>query len=247
MENGYKNELRILQTELVKLQNWVQNTNQRILIIFEGRDAAGKGGAIRRFTRYLNPRSIRVVAMPKPTEYERGQWFFQRYIAELPGAGEIVFFDRSWYNRAVVEPVMGFCTTDQYKTFLRQVPELEYMIYEEGIIFIKLWFSIEIETQKHRLQARSSNPLKQWKLSTLDMEAQKKWDEFTEYKELMFEKTHREYSPWVIIKGNDKQKARVESMRYVLSKINYDGKDLENISFAYDPEVIQTYNINRSE
>lgn len=241
MENKYKHELRELQKELVKLQTWTQKKNKRILIIFEGRDTAGKGGAIRRFTRYLNPRTMRVVALPKPTEKERGQWYFQRYIAELPAPGEIVFFDRSWYNRSVIEPVMGFCTKTEYERFLRQVPEVEFMLSEDGIILIKLWFSIEIGEQKKRLDERSLNPLKQWKLSTMDMEAQRKWHEFTRYKERMFEITHRDYSPWVIIKGNDKQKARVESIRYVLSKINYKGKDYKHISFECDPQVLQIY------
>jgi len=245
MITNYKDELRALQTELVKMQKWVHKKNQRIVILFEGRDTAGKGGAIRRFTRYLNPRAMRIVALPKPTEYEKGQWYFQRYIAELPSAGELVFFDRSWYNRAVVEPVMEFCTQKEYERFLRQVPEFEYMLHEEGIILIKLWFSIKIEEQKYRLKERAENPLKQWKLSTTDMEAQRKWQEFTRYKEIMFEKTHRDYSPWIIIKGNDKQKARLESIRYVLSKIDYAGKAFKDISFECDPAVLKIYNLLR--
>lgn len=240
MVTNYKDELRNLQKELVKLQNWTQATQQRILIIFEGRDTAGKGGAIRRFTRYLNPRAIRIVALPKPTEYERGQWFFQRYVAELPGPGEIVFFDRSWYNRAVIEPVMGFCTKEEYQRFLKQVPEFEYMLHEEGIILIKLWFSIDIEEQKRRLTERSKNLLKQWKLSTTDMDAQRKWHYFTRHKEIMFEQTHKDYSPWIIIKGNDKQQARIESIRYVLSQINYSHKSKE-LSFQCNPEVLERY------
>ncbi|MFC1761648.1 polyphosphate kinase 2 [Planctomycetota bacterium] len=240
MADDYKNELKDLQRELVKLQNWVQKQKKRVLIILEGRDTAGKGGAIRRFTRYLNPRAMRVVALPKPTGYEQGQWFFQRYIQELPSAGEIVFFDRSWYNRAVVEPVMGFCTKEEHERFLRQVPELEYMLYEDGILMIKLWFSIDIKEQKKRLEERTHNLLKQWKLSTTDVEAQKKWHEFTRYKEKMFERTHRGHSPWVIVKGNDKQNARLESIRYVLSKINYTGK-AKGLSFECDPEILQVY------
>jgi polyphosphate kinase 2 len=241
METEYKTELRKLQTELVKLQKWVQKEKRRIVIIFEGRDSAGKGGAIRRFVRYLNPRAMRVVALPKPTEYEKGQWFLQRYIAELPSAGEIVFFDRSWYNRAVVEPVMGFCDKEEYSRFMRQIPEFEYMLYEEGIILLKMWFSIDIAEQKKRMRERAENPLKQWKLSTTDMEAQRKWHEYTRFKEKMFEKTNRDFCPWVIIKGNDKQKARLESIRYVLSQIEYKGKDRKNNSFECDPEVIQIY------
>ncbi|MCB0276424.1 MAG: polyphosphate kinase 2 [Calditrichaeota bacterium] len=239
--DSYKKELRQLQEELVKLQNWVQQTNQRILIIFEGRDAAGKGGAIRRFTRFLNPRAMRVVALPKPTDHQRGQWFFQRYIKELPGPGEIIFFDRSWYNRAVVEPVMGFCSRDEYERFLAQVPQVERLLFEDGIKLFKLWFSIDISVQKNRLSDRANNPLKQWKLSTTDMEAQRKWHDFTRYKENMFKHTHRDFSPWVIIKGNDKQKARLESMRYVLSQIDYEGKDTAAVSFVWDPKILQLY------
>jgi polyphosphate kinase len=241
MAENYKNELRDLQRQLVKLQNWVQKHKKRVLIILEGRDTAGKGGAIRRFTRYLNPRAMRVVALPKPTNYEKGQWFFQRYIEELPSAGEIVFFDRSWYNRAVVEPVMGFCTKEEHERFLRQVPELEYMLYEDGILMIKIWFSIDIKEQKKRLEERTHNLLKQWKLSTTDVEAQRKWHEFTRYKEKMFERTHRGHSPWVIVKGNDKQKARLESIRYVLSQISYSGKATKGISFECDPDTLQVY------
>ena len=241
MAENYSEELQQLQVELVKMQKWVQNKHKRIVVLFEGRDSAGKGGSIRRYARYLNPRAMRVVALPKPTDYEKGQWFFQRYIAELPSKGEIVFFDRSWYNRAVVEPVMGFCTTEEYKRFLRQVPKFEYFLHEEGIILIKLWFSIDIDEQKKRLDDRAKNPLKQWKLSTIDLKAQKHWNDFTRYKERMFEHTHSDFSPWVIIKGNDKKKARMESMRYVLSQIDYGDKDTKHISFECDPEVLQVY------
>lgn len=241
MADNYKNELRKLQVELVKLQEWVQKHNKRVLIILEGRDTAGKGGAIRRFTRYLNPRAMRVVALPKPTEHERGQWYFQRYVQHLPSAGEIVFFDRSWYNRAVVEPVMGFCNKDQYERFMEQVPEFEHMLHEDGIVIIKLWFSIDIKEQKKRLEERTHNPLKQWKLSTTDVEAQQKWHEFTRYKEKMFARTHRPHSPWVIIKGNNKQKARLESIRYVLSQVKYSGKATKAVSFQCDPDILALY------
>ena len=241
MSSQYKNELQRLQVELVKMQKWVQKEQQRIVVLFEGRDSAGKGGAIRRFARYLNPRAMRVVALPKPTDYEKGQWFFQRYIAELPSAGEILFFDRSWYNRAVVEPVMGFCTKKEYERFLQQVPLFERFLYDEGIKLIKLWFSIDPDEQKKRLDDRARNPLKQWKLSTTDLEAQTHWHEFTRYKEAMFERTDTDYSPWIIIKGNDKQRARVESMRYVLSQLDYKGKDKKNVSFECDPEILLTY------
>lgn len=241
---SYKSELRDLQIELVKLQKWVQLKNKRLLIIFEGRDSAGKGGAIRRFARYLNPRAVRVVAMPKPTDYEKGQWFFQRYVAELPSAGEIVFFDRSWYNRAVVEPVMNFCTKKEYELFLTQVIQVEKMLVDDGLMIFKLWFSINIDEQNKRLAERNHNPLKQWKLSTIDMEAQKKWDEFTKYKERMFERTHTNYCPWIIIKGNNKQTARIESMKYVLSQIKYSDKNVKSISYVNDPEILQVYNKN---
>jgi len=237
----YKNELRKLQIELVKLQKWVQEEKKRILIIFEGRDSAGKGGAIRRFTRFLNPRAMRIVALPKPTEYEKGQWFFQRYIAELPSAGEMVFFDRSWYNRAVVEPVMKFCTKKQYEMFLSQVVQIEQMLTDDGLIIFKFWFSIDINEQKRRLRERNENLLKQWKLSTVDVEAQKKWSQFTEYKKRMFENTHTESNPWIIIKGNNKQYARIESIRYVLSKIDYTNKLKERNLFKLNPQIIGVY------
>ena len=244
MENyplAYEATLEKLQIELVRLQRWVQENQKRVLLIFEGRDTAGKGGAIFRFTQYLNPRAMRVVALPKPTELEKGQWYFQRYIKELPNPGEIVFFDRSWYNRAVVEPVMGFCTEEQYELFLHQVPMVEKMLVEDDILLTKFWFSIDIEEQKKRLIARQTNPLKQWKISTIDMEAQKKWHEFTVHKDKMFSATHRTYSPWVIIKGNSKEKARLEAMKYVLRTINY--RDKEEISdlLAPDPTIITPY------
>jgi polyphosphate kinase 2 len=240
-KDSYKNELRKLQTELVKLQKWVQNKNQRVLIIFEGRDTAGKGGAIRRFTRFLNPRTARVVALPKPTDYEKGQWYFQRYIIELPSAGEIVFFDRSWYNRAVVEPTMGFCSKTEYERFLVQVPSFEKLLSDDGIMIFKFWFSIDIKEQKHRLIDRKVNPLKQWKLSTVDIEAQQKWHLFTKHKEIMFERTHTDYSPWIIINGNDKRKARLESIKYVLANINYEGKSRSKYLFESNNSILRLY------
>ncbi|MBC2606625.1 polyphosphate kinase 2 [Pelagicoccus albus] len=220
----YQAELKNLQRELVLLQQHVANNNKRLLIIFEGRDAAGKGGAIRHFTRHLNPRAMRVIALPKPTEKEMGQWFFQRYFLGLPNPGEIIFFDRSWYNRAVVEPVMGFCTPDQYEEFMMQVNDIERMLINDGIQIIKFWFSINRGAQKDRFEARKSDILKQWKLSTVDALAQEKWDEFTYYKEQMFERTHTMKSPWVIVNGNNKPRARLESIRYVLSQSEYDRK-----------------------
>lgn len=226
---------------MVKLQRWAEDKNRRIAIIFEGRDAAGKGGSIRRFMEHLNPRAMRVVALPKPTEEETGQWYFQRYAKQLPNRGEIVFFDRSWYNRAVVEPVNGFCTTEQYKQFMRQVPEFEHMLYEDGITVIKFWFSISKDEQLKRFQSRKKNPLKQWKLNPIDSKAQELWDKYKHYKELMFSKTHTTFSPWVIVKANNKRKARLESMRYVLSAIDYDVKDDSEISLFPDPNVVMRF------
>ena len=228
-----------LQTEMVRMQNWLIETNNRLIIICEGRDSAGKGGAIMRFIRYINPRHYRVIALNKPTQPERGQWYFQRYIKHFPSPGEIVFFDRSWYNRAVVEPVMGFCTQEQYDKFIKQVVQFENMIVEDGIFLFKLWFSINKEEQKVRLEERKVNPLINWKLSTVDMQAQMKWDEFTSYKEKMFEKTATPTSPWVIINGNNKDVARKEAMRFVLANINYAQKGLTKAKLDYDPEIIQ--------
>lgn len=237
----YEHELRQLQVELVKFQRWVQSTGARIAILVEGRDAAGKGGTIRRFTEHLNPRAMRVVALPKPTDEERGQWYFQRYIRQLPNKGEIVFFDRSWYNRAVVEPVMGFCTKKEHQRFLQQVPEFEHMLYEDGVTIIKFWFSISKEEQAKRFEARRQNPLKQWKLSPVDEKAQELWDAYTHSKEEMFSKTHTTYSPWIIVKANDKQAARLESLRYVLNLLPYKGKEEAEIRLTPDPNVITRF------
>jgi polyphosphate kinase 2 len=237
----YEYELESLQIELVKLQRWVQENGKRVAILFEGRDAAGKGGTIRRFIEHLNPRAMRVVALPKPTEEETGQWYFQRYMKQLPNAGEIVFFDRSWYNRAVVEPVNGFCTKDQYDRFMQQVPEFEHMLFEDGIALVKFWFSISREVQFARFTSRGNNPLKQWKLSPLDGKAQELWDSYTKYKEVMFSRTHTSFSPWIIVKANNKRRARLESMRYVLSVIDYAGKDNARISLFPDPNVITRF------
>lgn len=237
----YQTELLKLQTELVDLQQWVAKHKKRVCIIFEGRDAAGKGGAIRRFTEHMNPRSMRVVALTKPTESEKGQWYFRRYIKELPEPGEIVFFDRSWYNRAVVEPVMGFCTESQYNKFMVQVPEFEHMLYEDGVVIIKFWFSISKEEQLKRFNSRLANPLKQWKLSPVDKEGQKRWNLYTTYKEQMFSKTHTSFSPWIIIKTNNKKEARLESIRYVLSQFEYSRKDRSKNAILPDPNVAQRY------
>ena len=237
----YEEDLEKLQIELVKFQRWVQNENRRVAILFEGRDAAGKGGSIRRFIEHLNPRATRVVALPKPTAEETGQWYFQRYVKQLPNEGEIVFFDRSWYNRAVVEPVMGFCSDEQYKRYMRQVPEFEHMLYEDGITLIKFWFSISKKEQLKRFTSRKGNPLKQWKLSPIDAKAQDLWDKYTHYKELMFSKTHTTFSPWIIVRANTKKTARLESIRHVLAQAAYDGKEEALTSLIPDPNTIQRF------
>ncbi|NNC70269.1 MAG: polyphosphate kinase 2 [Flavobacteriaceae bacterium] len=236
----YEKELKLLQIELVKLQQWITKNKKRVAVIFEGRDAAGKGGSIRRFTEHLSPRASRTVALNKPTEIEKGQWYFQRYIKELPNPGEIVFFDRSWYNRAVVEPVMGFCTEDQYYKYMLQVPDFEHMLYEDGVHVIKFWLSISKEIQLERFNARIGNPLKRWKFSPVDKKGQEYWDRYTMYKEQMFSKTHTTYSPWMIVKANDKKIARLESIRYVLSQFNYDGKGTST-TLLPDPNIIMRY------
>ena len=236
----YRNLLR-LQMELIKLQHWVEATGAKILIICEGRDSAGKGGVIKRITQRLNPRVARVVALPKPSEREQTQWYFQRYISLLPKAGEIVFFDRSWYNRAVVEPVMDFCTDKEYNEFLVQVPEFEHMLYEDGLIIIKFWLSISKEEQLKRFNARNENPLKRWKFSPVDKKGQELWDTYTQYKEEMFSKTHTSYSPWMLIKTNNKKTARLEAMRYVLSMFDYEGKKDSETTLTPDPNVVMRY------
>ncbi len=238
---NYEIELKELQSELVKLQKWIVKKKLRVAIIFEGRDAAGKGGAIKRFKEHLIPRSMRVVALTKPTEDEQGQWYFRRYIKELPNPGEIILFDRSWYNRGVVEPVMDFCNEQQYDQFMAQVTELEHMLYEDGIVLIKFWFSISQEEQKKRIFARRNNPVKRWKFSAIDEKGLKLWDAYTHYRELMFNKTHSDFSPWIIVKTNDKKIARLESIRYVLSKFDYDGKNDSKVSLFINPNVVSRY------
>lgn len=237
----YEKELLLLQAELVNLQHWVVKNNRRVCIIFEGRDAAGKGGAIRRMAEHLNPRALRIVALTKPTKVEKGQWYFRRYIKELPNPGELVFFDRSWYNRAVLEPVMEFCNDEEYNKFMIQVPEFEHMLYEDGVHLIKLWFSISKKEQLKRFNSRLTNPLKRWKFSSVDMEGQKKWDNFTFYKDQMFVKTHTSFSPWIIIKTNNKKEARLESIRYVLSRFNYDSKKDPQTTLMPDPNIVLRY------
>lgn len=237
----YEKELQRLQIELVKMQRHISKHKMRVAILFEGRDASGKGGTIRRFVEHLNPRSMRVVALAKPTEVETGQWYFQRYIREIPNPGEMVFFDRSWYNRAVVEPVMGFCTPQKYDKFMHQVPEFEHMLYESGVIIIKFWFSVSKEMQAKRFNSRINEPLKQWKISPVDLKALGMWDKYTFYKDAMFSRTHTTYCPWVIVKSDNKKRARLESIRYVLSSIDYEGKEEAGSLINPDPTVVSRY------
>ena len=238
---NYQEQLFKLQAELVNLQKWVTKNKKRVCIIFEGRDAAGKGGSIRRMTEHLNPRARRVVALSKPTEVEQGQWYFRRYIKEMPNPGELVFFDRSWYNRAVVEPVMGFCTQEQYNKFMIQVSEFEQMLNEDGIILIKFWFSVTKDEQLRRFKSRLHSPLKKWKFSQVDQEGQNKWDIYTHYKDQMFANTHTAFSPWIIIKTNNKKEARLESLRYLLSRFEYEGKGNAGTTLLTDPNIVQRY------
>ncbi|MBT4706037.1 MAG: polyphosphate kinase 2 [Flavobacteriales bacterium] len=237
----YEAELKILQEQLVNLQQHIQTNGLRVAILFEGRDAAGKGGSIKRFMEHLNPRLARVVALSKPTAVERGQWYFRRYIKEMPNPGEIVFFDRSWYNRAVVEPVMGFCSEQQYSQFMVQVPEFEHMLAEDGIKVIKFWFSISKSEQNERFEARLNNPLKVWKFSPVDRKGQELWESYTHYKQLMFARTHTTFCPWIIVKGNTKRQARLESMRYVISQFRFDDKQAANPMLLPDPNIVMRY------
>ncbi len=234
---NYEAQKYELQVELLKLQKWVKDSGQKIVIIFEGRDAAGKGGTIKRFMEHLNPRGAKVVALEKPTEQEAGQWYFQRYVQHLPTKGEIVLFDRSWYNRAGVERVMGFCTEDQYNDFMRQVPEFEKHLISSGIHLIKFWFSVSREEQRRRFAEREAHPLKQWKLSPIDKASLDKWDDYTLAKETMFFNTDSAESPWIVIKSTDKKRARLNAMRYVLSKLPYDNKDPKVVG-TVDPLIV---------
>ena len=217
---AYEKELKQLQEKLLKIQTKVIQEDKRVLIIFEGRDAAGKGGTISRITEFLNPKKYRVEALPKPTEIEVGQWYFQRYFKELPNAGEIVFFDRSWYNRAVVEPVFGFCTEDQYNRFLKQVSEVEQLLQEDGIILIKIFLSISKDEQAERLQERKENEMKQWKLGALDQKAQELWEVYTNYIDKMFQETGTKDSPWIEIETDDKKSARIVAMKSIIAQLN---------------------------
>jgi polyphosphate kinase len=228
---------RPLQVELVKLQNWVKSTGQRIVIVFEGRDAAGKGGTIKRFTEHLNPRGATVVALVKPTERERSQWYFQRYVPHLPGAGEIVMFDRSWYNRAGVERVMDFATDQEYWEFMREAPDFERMLVRSGLHLTKFWFSVTAGEQRTRFIIRRIDPVRQWKLSPMDIESLDKWNDYTAAKEAMFHYTDNEWAPWTVVKSNDKKRARLEAIKHVLRKFDYDDRNDDAIGKP-DPLLI---------
>lgn len=240
-EGFYDTEYIHLQNELVNLQEWVVNNNEKVIILFEGRDTAGKGGAIMRFVRFLNPRHMRIVALNKPTEIEKNQWYFQRYIEQLPRPGEIVFFDRSWYNRAVVEPVMGFCSEIEYNHFMNQVNWLEDTWISEGYRIVKFWFSIASDEQQRRINERQTNPLIRWKLSSVDLQAQMKWDLYSEYKQKMFQSTSTPRSPWVIVDGNNKEVGRREAMRYLMDIIPYENKGLYVERISPDPRIIRKF------
>jgi len=233
----YEQQKYMLQVELLKMQAWVKESGQRVVIIFEGRDAAGKGGTIKRFMEHLNPRGARVVALEKPTDLERGQWYFQRYVQHLPTAGEIVLFDRSWYNRAGVEQVMGFCGDDEYAEFMRQTPEFERNLVRSGVHLMKLWFSVSRAEQQRRFAERKQHPLKQWKLSPIDLASLDKWNEYTQAKEAMFLHTDTADAPWTVIKSDCKKRARLNAMRYALHKMQYAGKDLERVG-PVDPLIV---------
>jgi len=239
---NYERQKYRLQVELLKLQAWVKETGQKVVILFEGRDAAGKGGTIKRFMEHLNPRGARVVALEKPSEIERGQWYFQRYVQHLPTNGEIVLFDRSWYNRAGVERVMGFCSDQEYLEFVRQCPEFERMLVRNGTHVIKFWFSVSREEQRRRFGERKVHPLKQWKLSPIDMASLDKWDDYTKAKEAMFFHTDTADAPWTVIKSNCKKRARLNAMRYVLHKLPYTNKDTTRIG-NLDPLIVGRANV----
>ena len=236
---GYEEEKAGLQVELLKVQDWVKETGRKIVVLFEGRDGAGKGGTIKRFTEHLNPRGARVVALDKPTEAERTEWFFQRYIRHLPHGGEIVLFDRSWYNRAGVERVMGFCNAKEYLEFMRQVPELERMFVRSGIVLFKYWFSVSQEEQRRRFEARENDALKQWKLSPVDRQSLHKWEAYTEAKEAMFFYTDTADAPWTIVRSDDKKRARLNCMRHFLSSLPYTDTDAAVVGQP-DPLIVGT-------
>lgn len=233
----YETEKYALQIELLKFQYWTQDTGAKHVILFEGRDAAGKGGTIKRFAEHLNPRYARVVALAKPTEREQGQWYFQRYVQHLPTAGEIVLFDRSWYNRAGVERVMGFCSDREYQQFMHQAPLFEDMLHDSGITLTKFWFSVTQQEQRTRFAIRQIDPVRRWKLSPMDLESLDKWDAYTEAKEAMFAATDLDFSPWTVVKSNDKKRARINAMRAFLNQFDYEGKD-PGVVFDPDPKIV---------
>jgi polyphosphate kinase 2 len=239
----YFSELFRLQGELVKLQSWVVKTGHKVVILFEGRDAAGKGGVIKRITQRLNPRVCRVTALPAPNDRERTQWYFQRYVSHLPAAGEIVLFDRSWYNRAGVEKVMGFCNDDQYEEFFRTVPEFERMLARSGIQLIKYWFSISDQEQNLRFLSRIHDPLKQWKLSPMDLESRRRWEAYTKAKEIMLERTHIDEAPWWVVQADDKKKARLNCINHLLGQMPYEEVELPVIEL---PERVRQEDYSRS-
>ena len=234
-----KNEqaLKPYQAELIKLQRHIEDTNQKMIILFEGRDAAGKGGTIRRVTRYMNEKHYRVVALGKPTEEQKTQWFYQKYIQHFPRGGEIVLFDRSWYNRAMVESVFGFCTKKEYDDFMKGVKGFEKDLTRQGIILVKLYFSVTKDEQARRFERRKNDPLRQWKLSEIDMQAQDRWDDFTETKYNMIKQTHSHNAPWTVIRSNDKQLARLESLKVILNSVDYAGRD-ESLDYALNPDIV---------
>ena len=233
----YEREKRRLQIQLLRFQYWVKETGQQVVVLFEGRDAAGKGGTIKRFTEHLNPRGARVVALDKPTEREQSQWYFQRYVTHLPAAGDIVFFDRSWYNRAGVERVMGYATEEQYRRFVRQAPEFERMLVDSGITLVKFWFSVSRREQRTRFVVRQLDPVRQWKLSPTDLASLDRWDDYTAAKEAMFAATDTPWAPWTVIKSNDKKRARLEAMRFLLTRSDYEGRD-DAVVGRPDPNVV---------
>jgi polyphosphate kinase 2 len=239
---NYESQKYDLQVELLKFQSWVKETGSRVIILFEGRDAAGKGGTIKRMMEHLNPRGARVVALEKPSEEERGQWYFQRYVKHLPTKGEIVLFDRSWYNRAGVERVMLFCTEEEYMEFMREVPEFERNLVRSGIFLFKFWFSVSKDEQKRRFKDRETHPLKQWKLSPIDKASLGKWDEYTEAKEKMFFYTDTSDSPWIVVKSNCKKRARLNAIRYILQKFSYPKKDYKMLG-KIDPLIVGRSNV----
>jgi len=237
LKRSNEQALKPYQAELIKLQRHLEETNQKMIILFEGRDAAGKGGTIRRVTRYMNEKHYRIVALGKPTEEQKTQWFYQKYISHFPRGGEIVLFDRSWYNRAMVESVFGFCTQKEYDDFMKGVKGFEKDLTRQGIILIKLYFSVTKDEQARRFERRKTDPLRQWKLSEIDVQAQDRWDDFTKTKYNMIKQTHSHNAPWTVIRSNDKQQARLEALKVIVNSINYEGRD-ENLNYALNPEIV---------